>query len=178
MQAVIVQAPPVWPFGEVVKGLNAASIKKWRVGFIEVRQRPPCAFVRHNIAMQVEANPQMFGELIDAVQHGHLAAAMDTQDAASALAHGLQAIRLRSQARIDGQKDHIGTAGRLRGDAQQFAGAQPDVSLDLARRQANGGRGEFPFDDHGRWFARVRNPERKPQHGHAQQNRPWADPTT
>ena len=145
MQAVIVQAPPVWPFGEVVKWLNAASVKKWRVGFIEVRQRPHRAFIGHNVAMQVEANPKMFGELVDPVEHRHLTAATDTQYPAPALGRGFQAIRFLSQGGIDSQEDRIGTAGCLRGDAQQFAGAQPDVSLDLARRQAKGGRRAVPL---------------------------------
>ena len=160
---VVISAPPIRPFGEIVEWLNAASIEQRGMRFIKVGNGESDAAIRDDVAIQLEAHAERLGEPISAVEHRQVAAAFDPQDLVAVDCGRLQSELLRAKRSILPEYDAFFAARCIFADGEHLARAQIDVALHLAGRQLRLRRRRRADNDRrAEWPAHSKTTRRRP----------------
>ncbi len=141
---VVLERPPVRPLGEIVERLDAADGEEGPARLVEIEGGRRDLPVRDDVALEGEADAELFGQLVGAVEHGRSAAAGDKDGPAGAGGHGLQPVVLGTQGgQLGGRGGIAPAAGERAGLLEdghrpgRDAGQGPGLpeGRELARRQ-------------------------------------------
>ena len=166
VEFVVVAVPPVRPLEEVVEGLDTADREKGMTLFVELGQFQGHLFVGNDVAVQGEADTQVFDQLIGAVECADIVAADDQDEGFAGAGERAKQVVLGLQRRQGGFQGWVvrgccrqglvlagnqdsprrrsGIAGRQR---ELDAGAEVDIAADFPGRQGFQRRGVFREDD-------------------------------